>query len=159
MAYNAVKGKGGQSAAPGQSAPLPPGGTVTAGKPGGGGLDDILGGLFGGKPGAHRGKPGGAPGGSPAAEVDMLPGGPGGLLGVPRRRRAQRRHRQHLKPQSSGQGRVAQPWVGTGPNQEIALDELANALGGDMPDAQPADRQLRDEPLKGAAQKPAGARR
>jgi hypothetical protein len=57
VAYNAVKGKGGQSAAPGQSAPLP-GGTVTAGKPGGGGLDDILGRLFGGKP---VGSPVGAP--------------------------------------------------------------------------------------------------
>src|SRR5262245_724720 len=76
LAYNAVKARGGQAAAPGQPAQTPPGGTVTAGQGGGGGLDDILGGLFGGKPGGAT--PGGKPGGSLA---DMLPGGLGGLLG------------------------------------------------------------------------------
>jgi len=33
--------------------------------------------------------------------------------------------------QESGHGRVAQSWVGTGPNEEIAPNDLANALGGD----------------------------
>jgi uncharacterized protein YidB (DUF937 family) len=33
--------------------------------------------------------------------------------------------------QQSGQGVAAQSWVGTGQNQEIAPDDLANALGSD----------------------------
>jgi len=33
--------------------------------------------------------------------------------------------------QVSGHGRVAQSWVGTGPNDEIAPKDLANALGSD----------------------------
>ncbi len=33
--------------------------------------------------------------------------------------------------QDSGHGRVAQSWVGTGPNEEIAPGDLANALGSD----------------------------
>jgi uncharacterized protein YidB (DUF937 family) len=131
LAYNAFKGKGGQAAAPGQPAPMPPGGTVTAGQPGGGGLDDILGGLFGGKPGAA---PGGKPGGSLA---DMLPGGLGGLLGGAAAGSVLSGGLGNIlkQLQTSGQGRVAQSWVGTGPNQEIAPDELANALGGDTLDA------------------------
>lgn len=131
LAYNAFKGRGGQAAAPGQPAPMPPGGTVTAGQPGGGGLDDILGGLFGGKPGAA---PGGKPGGSLA---DMLPGGLGGLLGGAAAGSVLSGGLGNIlkQLQTSGQGRVAQSWVGTGPNQEIAPDDLANALGGDTLDA------------------------
>ena len=148
VAYNAVKGRGGQPAAPGQSAPLPPGGTVTAGKPGGG-LDDILGGLFGGKPG---GAPGGKPGGSLA---DMLPGGLGGLLGGAAAGGVLSGGLGNIlkQLQSSGQGRVAQSWVGTGPNQEIAPDELANALGGDTLDALSRQTGMpRDELLQGLSQ-------
>lgn len=151
VAYNAVKGKGGKPAAPGQSAPLPPGGTVTAGKPGGGGLDDILGGLFGGKP---VGSPvGGAkPGGSLS---EMLPGGLGGLLGGAGAGGVLSGGLSNIvkQLQNSGQGRVAQSWVGTGPNQEIAPDELSNALGGDTLEA--LSRQTgvpRDELLKGLSQ-------
>jgi uncharacterized protein YidB (DUF937 family) len=150
VAYNAVKGKGGKPAAPGQSAPLPPGGTVTAGK-GGGGLDDILGGLFGGKP---VGSPvGGAkPGGSLS---EMLPGGLGGLLGGAGAGGVLSGGLSNIvkQLQNGGQGRVAQSWLGTGPNQEIAPDELANALGGDTLDA--LSRQTgvpRDELLKGLSQ-------
>ena len=33
--------------------------------------------------------------------------------------------------QDSGHGRVAQSWVGTGPNEEIVPKHLANALGSD----------------------------
>jgi uncharacterized protein YidB (DUF937 family) len=33
--------------------------------------------------------------------------------------------------QQSGQGHAAQSWVGTGPNEEIAPNDLANALGSD----------------------------
>jgi uncharacterized protein YidB (DUF937 family) len=149
VAYNAVKGRGGQPAAPSQSAPIPPGGTVTAGKPGGGGLDDILGGLFGGKPG---GAPGGKPGGS---LVDMLPGGLGGLLGGAAAGGVLSgglgNILKHL--QNSGQGRVAQSWVGTGPNQEIAPDDLANALGSDTLDALSRQTGLsRDELADGLSQ-------
>ena len=149
VAYNAVKGRGGQPAAPSQSAPIPPGGTVTAGKPGGGGLDDILGGLFGGKPG---GAPGGKPGGSLA---DMLPGGLGGLLGGAAAGGVLSGGLGNIlkQLQSSGQGRVAQSWVGTGPNEEIAPDALANALGGDTLDALSRQTGMpRDELLKGLSQ-------
>ena len=157
VAYNAVKGRGGQPAAPGQPAPLPPGGTVTAGKPGGGGLDDILGGLFGGKPGgAPGGKPGGAPGGKPGGSLaDMLPGGLGGLLGGAAAGGVLSGGIGNIMKQlqNSGQGRVAQSWVGTGPNQEIAPDELANALGGDTLDALSRQTGMpRDELLKGLSQ-------
>ena len=149
VAYNAVKGRGGQPAAPSQSAPIPPGGTVTAGKPGGGGLDDILGGLFGGKPG---GAPGGKPGGSLA---DMLPGGLGGLLGGAAAGGVLSGGIGNIlkQLQNSGQGRVAQSWVGTGPNEEIAPDALANALGGDTLDALSRQTGMpRDELLKGLSQ-------
>ena len=153
VAYNAVKGRGGQAATPGQPAPLPPRGPVTAGKPGGGGLDDILGGLFGGKPvGAPGGKPGGAPGGSLA---DMLPGGLGGLLGGAAAGGVLSGGLGNIlkQLQNSGQGRVAQSWVGTGPNEEIAPDELANALGGDTLDALSRQTGMpRDELLKGRRQ-------
>ena len=37
--------------------------------------------------------------------------------------------------QNSGQGRAAQSWVGTGPNQEIAPASLETALGQDTLDA------------------------
>ena len=37
--------------------------------------------------------------------------------------------------QDSGHGRAAQSWVGTGPNQKIAPNELASALGNDTIDA------------------------
>ena len=149
VAYNAVKGRGGQPAAPSQSAPIPPGGTVTAGKPGGGGLDDILGGLFGGKPG---GAPGGKPGGSLA---DMLPGGLGGLLGGAAAGGVLSGGIGNIlkQLQNSGQGRVAQSWVGTGPNEEIAPDALANALGGDTLDALSRQTGMpRDELLEGLSQ-------
>jgi len=55
LAYKALKGRGGQAAHPGGTDQrMPPGGTASAGTAGGG-LGDILGGLFGGKPGAaHR---------------------------------------------------------------------------------------------------------
>ena len=153
VAYNAVKGRGGQPAAPGQSAPMLPGGTVTAGKPGGGGLDDILGGLFGGKPG---GAPGAAPGGKPGGSLaDMLPGGLGGLLGGAAAGGVLSGGLGNIlkQLQNSGQGRVAQSWVGTGPNEEIAPDALANALGGDTLDALSRQTGMpRDELLKGLSQ-------
>ena len=56
LAYKALKGRGSQPVAPDNTArpiPLPPGGTVAAGNPGGG-IGDILGGLLGASPVGHR---------------------------------------------------------------------------------------------------------
>src|ERR1700720_4224334 len=62
LAYKALKGRGGQAAHPGGTDQrMPPGGTASAGTAGGG-LGDILGGLFGGKPGSSGS--GARPGGS-----------------------------------------------------------------------------------------------
>ena len=129
LAYKALKGRSGQAAAPGgmgKPAPLPPGATTNAGNAGG--LGDILGGLLGGKPsGASTGaKPGGGLG-------DLLPGGLGGLLGGAAAGSVLSGGLGNLikELQDSGHGRVAQSWVGTGANEEIAPNDLASALGGD----------------------------
>ena len=91
-------------------------------------LGDILGGLLGGKPGgAPTGaKPGGGLG-------DLLPGGLGGLLGGAAAGSVLSGGLGNLikELQDSGHGHVAQSWVGTGANQEIAPNDLASALGGD----------------------------
>jgi uncharacterized protein YidB (DUF937 family) len=138
LAYKALKGRGGQSSAPGSTfgpSSLPPGGTVTAGNPGGG-LGDILGGLFGGKPSnVPSGAPGGAnPGGSLS---DLIPGGLGGILGGAAAGSVLSGGLGNLikELQEGGHGRVAQSWVGTGPNEDIAPHHLADALGTDTLDA------------------------
>jgi len=103
LAYKAVKGRGNQPAAPGHagnSNPLPPGGTVNVDRQPGG-IGDILGGLLGSKPGR-----------APATST-VLSSGLGNLI---------------KEFQNSGQGRAAQTWIGTGPNQEIAPNDLASAL-------------------------------
>jgi uncharacterized protein YidB (DUF937 family) len=133
LAYKALKGRGGQPASPagtGQPPRVPPGagaGTATAG----GGLGDILGGLLGGRP------PGAAPGAGPGASLnDLIPGGLGGLLGGAAAGSVLSDGLNNLIKgfQESGHGKVAQSWVGSGPNQEIAPKDLANALGGDTLD-------------------------
>jgi uncharacterized protein YidB (DUF937 family) len=134
VAYKALKGRGSQTAAPG--GPLPPGGTVNAGHPGGG-IGDILGGLLGGKLGsapANSAPAGAKPGGS---LKDLLPGGLGGLLGGAAAGTVLSGGLGNLikELQDSGHGRAAQSWVGTGPNQKIAPLELASALGTDTLDA------------------------
>ena len=138
VAYKAVKGfGGGQPANPsgaGWTGSLPPGGTVNAGHPGGG-IGDILGGLLGGKPGsAPTINAGAKPGGS---LKDLLPGGLGGLLGGATAGTVLSGGLGNLikEFQDSGHGRAAQSWVGTGPNQKIAPNELASALGNDTIDA------------------------
>ena len=51
-------------------------------------------------------------------------------------KRAERRPGNLIKElQEGGHGRVAQSWVGTGPNQDIAPQHLADALGSDTLDA------------------------
>ena len=55
--------------------------------------------------------------------------------------------------QSSGHGKVAQSWVGTGPNEEIAPKDLAKALGNDAIDALTKRTGMsRDELLEGLSQ-------
>jgi uncharacterized protein YidB (DUF937 family) len=132
LAYKALKGRGGQAARPpGTDQRLPPGGTVGAGPPAGS-LEDILGGLFGGKPGSTptRTATGAKPGGSLS---DLLPGGLGGLLGGAAAGSVLSGGLGNIikELQESGHGRIAQSWVGTGPNEEIAPTDLANALGSD----------------------------
>jgi uncharacterized protein YidB (DUF937 family) len=134
LAYKAFKGRGGQivpSGGVGQTGRLPPGGTMSAGGSGGD-LGDILGGLLGGKPGSM---PGGAttgakPGGSLS---DLFPGGLGSVLGGAAAGSVLSGGLGNIikELQDSGQGRVAQSWVGTGPNEDIAPKDLAHALGSD----------------------------
>jgi uncharacterized protein YidB (DUF937 family) len=143
LAYKAMKGFGGSSAPAGAPPSLPPG-TRTA--EGGGGLGDILGGMLRG-PGGGAGRAsapggglgdilGGMLGGGAAGSV--LNGGLGQVL-------------QDL--QRSGQGRTAQSWVGRGENEDIAPDDLANALGADTISALTQQTGLpRDELLQGLSQ-------
>jgi uncharacterized protein YidB (DUF937 family) len=121
LAYKAFKGGSGPAMAPGTGRPgaFPPGDASTSG-----GLGDILGGLLGG------GRSSGAPTGGLA---DMIPGGLGGLLGGAAAGSVLSGGLGNLIQdlQRSGYGRAAQSWVSTGPNEEIAPDDLANALGAD----------------------------
>ena len=149
LAYKAAKHFGNQPAAQppapgGQARPMPgpSTGTMQAGSPSGGGLADILGGLFGGAPsGSRPGTP--MPGGlgsllGGAAAGSVLTSGLGGLL-------------NDLK--NSGQGRVAQSWVDRGPNQEIAPSDLQKALGSDELDALARQTGMsHDELLEGLSQ-------
>jgi uncharacterized protein YidB (DUF937 family) len=142
LAYKALKGRGGQAAHPGGTGrPVPPGGPVSASIPGGG-LEDILGGLFGGKPGSIPGAAttGGKPsssapgaGAQPGSLSDLLRGGLGGLLGGAAAGSVLSGGLANLikELEESGHGHVAQSWVGDGPNHQIAPKDLANALGGD----------------------------
>jgi uncharacterized protein YidB (DUF937 family) len=153
LAYKALKGRGSQPAAPGNTArpiPLPPGGTVAAGNPGGG-IGDILGGLLGGKPGS-----------APTTNVpaganlsDLIPGGLGGLLGGAAAGSVLSGGLGKLikELQDSGHGRVVQSWVDTGQNQEIAPHHLADALGSDTIDALSQQTGLgREDLLAGLSQ-------
>jgi uncharacterized protein YidB (DUF937 family) len=160
LAYKAVKHIGGQPAAPGaQNRPTsgpptgyggqdrptsaPPAGTVQARAPGGG-LADIFGSLFGG--GLSSAKPVGSnpmPGGlgpllGGAAAGSVLSGGLGRLIN---------------DLQNSGKGRVAQSWIGRGPNQEIAPADLRSVIDADTLDALARQTGLsRDDVLKGLSQ-------
>lgn len=139
----------GPRGAPG-GAPQPTPPTTRAGAPGGGDLGDILGGMLGGsRPGGgpmagNAGGPGGGLGGllggllGGAAAGSVLNGGLGQIL-------------QDL--QRSGQGRAAQSWVGRGQNEQIAPDDLANALGADTISALSQQTGMsRDELLEGLSQ-------
>ena len=130
LAYKAFKGRGGQAAPSGgvgQTGRIPPGTPVSAGTSGGG-LEDILGGLFGGKPGSMPTGTGAKPGGSLS---DLFPGGLGSVLGGAAAGSVLSGGLGNIikELQDSGHGRAAQSWVGTGANEEIAPKDLANALG------------------------------
>jgi uncharacterized protein YidB (DUF937 family) len=107
---------------------------MQAGAPGGG-LADILGDLLGGQAGnqARKAAPGAAAGGLD----DLLRGGLGGLLGGAAGGSVLSGALGSILKdlQNSGQGEVAQSWIGKGANQEIAPDDLGEALGTDALDA------------------------
>jgi len=155
LAYKALKGRGGQAVPPGgTSRPMPPPGSTNqplpTGANTGGGLGDILGGLFGGASG--RAPAGATPGGNLS---DVLRGGLGGLLGGAAAGTVLSGGLENLIKgfQQSGQGHVAQSWVGHGPNQEIAPDDLEHALGGDTLDALSQQTGMeRDDLLAGLSQ-------
>jgi uncharacterized protein YidB (DUF937 family) len=188
LAYKALKGRGGQTVAPGGTQrPLPPGGTnqpLPTGTNTAGGLGDILGGLLGGAPGrapAGTNQPlpsgantggglgdilggllGGAPGRAGAGTTpgggnlnDMLRGGLGGLLGGAAAGTVLSGGLDNLIKgfQQSGHGDVARSWVGHGPNQEIAPDDLEHALGSDTLDTLSQQTGMeRDDLLAGLSQ-------
>jgi uncharacterized protein YidB (DUF937 family) len=151
LAYKALKGSGGQAATPGSTGrtnSFPSGGTVNAG----GGLGDVLGGLLGG--GRPIGMPGGAAvGGRPGGSLaDTIRSGLGGLFGGAAAGSVLSSGLDTLikEFQQSGYGRAAQSWVGTGPNQQIAPNDLANALGNDTIDALSQQTGMRREELLAA---------
>jgi uncharacterized protein YidB (DUF937 family) len=130
LAYKALKGRGGQTASTGgqgQPARVPPGGGPAPANAGGG-LGDILGGLFGGSSGS-------APAGSTSGGGlgDLLKGGLGGLLGGAAAGSVLSGGLDNLLKgfQDSGHGHAAESWIGTGPNKDIAPNDLADALGSD----------------------------
>jgi uncharacterized protein YidB (DUF937 family) len=131
LAYKALKTfGGGQPASAGGAPPPTSGGTIPGGP--GGRLGDLLGGLLSGKPGGVSA--GAAPG---ASLNELFPGGLGSVLGGAAAGGVLSGALGNLIKgfQDSGHGKVAQSWVGTGPNQQIAPNDLAAALGGDTIDA------------------------
>ena len=145
LAYKAVKSFAGASPATTGPAPLPAGNPADAGITGGG-LGGILGRLLGGSPSGGTGS--GPAGSGPASSLSNLLGGAaagtmvssgvGNLI---------------KELQSSGHGQAAQSWVSTGPNEEIAPNDLANALGPDTLDALTRQTGMnRDDLLAGLSQ-------
>jgi len=117
-----------------------------------GAVSDALGGLLGGKPGrapATKVPAGAKPAGSLS---DLIPGG---LLGGAAAGSVLSGGLGKLikELQDSGHGRVAQSWVDTGQNQEIAPQHLADALGSDTLDALSQQTGLgREDLLAGLSQ-------
>ena len=126
LAYKAVKHLGGSK--PGAAPAPPPRNTANAGLPGGG-LGGSLGDLL-------KGGLGGLLAGGAAGSV--ISGGLGDLL---------------KQFQQSGQGEVADSWVGKGENKPIAPGDLGKALGIDQINTLTAQTGLsRDELLAGLSQ-------
>ena len=147
LAYKGYKHLSGNQAGQGQAMPAPqPGGTTTAQTGGGGlggGLGGMLGGLLGGGAqgsgglgGLLKGPLGGLLAGGAAGSI--LSGGLGDLV---------------KQLQQGGQGEAANSWVGSGPNKQIAPNDLANALGADQIDHLTSQTGMsRDELLSGLSQ-------
>jgi uncharacterized protein YidB (DUF937 family) len=119
LAYKALKGSG-----------ILGGAQPTADAGTGGGLGNVLGGLGGVLGG---GASGGAYGGSQGSLGDLLSGGIGSLLGGASAGGTLTSGLSNLIAgfENAGQARAAQSWVGTGPNQPIAPNDLGAALGED----------------------------
>lgn len=123
LAYKALKSLTSQPGAAPTQAPIP-----TPGANPGGGLGEILKGGLGGLGGLLAG----------GAAGSVLSGGLNDLV------------RQF---QQAGQGAAANSWVGHGPNQPIAPDDLAKALGADQINTLMAHSGLsRDDLLSGLSQ-------
>jgi uncharacterized protein YidB (DUF937 family) len=128
LAYKGIKhvtgGNGNQTPLPsGNPQRIPDQHTQTAG----GGLGDILGGLFGG---------GQSPAGNASAGGglgDLLRGPLGGMLAGGAAGTVLSGGLNDLLKQfqQNGQGDVAKSWVGTGENQEISTSDLAKSIGSD----------------------------
>lgn len=142
LAYKAVKGGGLGNMFGGGSTSPAPAPNAQANAPGGG-LGDLLGGLFGGgaqSGGASSGGLGGLLGGALAGGAasgglgnilgGLLGGGGGNAGGA--LNGGLRNLLQDME--NNGQGEAAKSWVGTGPNQHVGPNDLANALGADTID-------------------------
>jgi len=125
LAYKAVKsftgGPNANPATPGQS--VPPDRHASAG----GGLSDLLKGGLGDIFSGQNNNPGGGAG-------DLLKGGLGGLLSGGAAGSVLSGGLSDLikQFQNSGQGDVANSWIGKGPNKAISADDLASALTPDQ---------------------------
>jgi len=148
LAYKAMKGSG-QPSAPASPAPTPStptssgggigdilgqvlGGRTSAGagaSPGGGGIGDILGQVLGGgrSPAGSSASPGSLGGTAGLNDIfkSVFGGAAGGALVSGGLANIVR------DLQATGQGAVADSWVGNGPNQNISPNDLARAVGAD----------------------------
>jgi len=107
LAYKTIKGQGPLGGLFGQGGANPGAAPASAG---GGGIFDWLQNTLGGAAGGSSGGSGGA----------LVSGGLGELVN---------------RFEQSGLGGVAQSWVGNGPNQPVAPDDVEKAVGGDTLDA------------------------
>jgi len=130
LAYKAIKSFSGPGAGASPS--------ISSGSGAGGGLGGLLGGQGGGSLNdLLAGGLGGLFGGG-SSVGGGLSGGLGNLIN---------------DLQRSGQGNVAQSWIGNGPNQEISPTSLESALGGDAIDALSQQTGMdRNELLSGLSQ-------
>jgi uncharacterized protein YidB (DUF937 family) len=125
LAYKAVKSFTAQQSTPATPGASPGSGTSNAGLSANGGLGDLL-----------RGGLGGLFAGGAAGSV--LSGGLNDLL---------------KQLHQNGHSTTADSWVGTGPNKDIAPNDLASALGADKIDALMAQSGMsRDDLLRGLSQ-------
>ena len=95
------------------------------------------------------------PAGTKPSLKDLLPGGLGGLFGGAAAGTVLTGGLGNLikEFQEGGYGRAAQSWVGTGPNQKIASNDLASVLGNDTLDALSQQTGVgREELLAGLSQ-------